>query len=167
MKKTAILTMIVSLVVVSSCLFAFAEDPTSQVSALELKAQRLQSQIKQAQAQANVGVDAQVKALNASIDSLVKQRVQVDGHIARLEGQIAELKQSADSTLNRQVEQYKSELGVIKQQISSMAAKKAVNKPHSVDVAPKAPAPAAPAAAATPSKGKAWSAPAAAPAKKK
>jgi predicted nucleic acid-binding Zn-ribbon protein len=164
MKKTAILTMILSLVVVSSCLTAYAEDVSSQVSALEQKADRVQAQIKQAQQQANLGVDSQVKALNASIDSLVKQRVQVDGHIARLEGQIADLKQSTDSTLSRQVEQYQTELHAIKQQISSLVSKKSAKPAQTaVDAAPK---PAAAAASETAAKDKAWSEPATAPAAK-
>ena len=159
MKKTVIMTMILSLVVVSCCFFAFAQDIESQVSALEQKAERVQSQIKQAQQQANFGVDAQVKALNSSIDSLVKQRVQVDGQIARLEGQIASLKQASNSTLNRQVQQYQAELNALKQQMASLAAKKAEPKPAQ-NVEP-AKNPAAPAAA---SKDQNWAAPAAAPA---
>ena len=151
MKKMVTLTMILSLIVVSSCLFANAQDLESQVSALEQKADRVQAQIKQAQQQANLGVDAQVKALSSTIDSLVKQRVQIDSQIARFEGQISDLKQASSSTLNRQVQQYQTELSAIKQQITSLAAKKAEPK-----AAAGAPAPEAA------SKDGNWSAPAAA-----
>jgi peptidoglycan hydrolase CwlO-like protein len=162
MKKTVTLTMILSLVVVSCCLFAYAEDFESQVSALEQKAERVQAQIKQAQQQASLGVDSQVKALSSSIDSLVKQRVQIDGQIARFEGQISDLKQSSASTLNRQVQQYQAELNALKQQIGSLAAKKTDAK--AAQIGDTAPAGAMPADHA--SKDNNWSTPAAAPAAK-
>lgn len=120
--------MILSLIVVSSCLFANAQDLESQVSVLEQKAERVQAQIKQAQQQANLGVEAQVKALSSSIDSLVKQRVQIDAQVARFEGQISDLKQASNNTLNRQIQQYQTELNAIKQQITNVASKKAEPK---------------------------------------
>lgn len=159
MKKTAILTMILSLLVVSFCLTASAEDLSSQVASLEQKAERIQSQINQAKQQVSLGMDAQIKALNASIDSLVKQRVQVDSHIARLETQVSELKQSADTTLNRQVQQYKSELDSVKQQISSLVAKKNAKAAQKVEAPPAlSAAPAVPAESA--GKVKVWAEPA-------
>lgn len=154
MKKMVTLTMILSLIVVSSCLFANAQDLESQVSSLEQKADRVQAQIKQAQQQANLGVDAQVKALSSTIDSLVKQRVQIDSQIARFEGQISDLKQASNNTLNRQVQQYQAELSAIKQQITSLAAKKTEPKAAAGAPAPEAAAKdpnwSAPAAAAAP-----------------
>jgi uncharacterized phage infection (PIP) family protein YhgE len=167
MKKTAIVTMIVSLVVVNFCLFAYAEDVSTEISALEQKAERIQSQINQAKQQSNAGVESQVKALNTSIDSLIKQRVQVDSHIARLEGQVSELKQSAVSGLSRQVSQYQSELDTIKQQLSSLVQKKTATSAQKAEGATAqagsapAPAPAEPANAAAGT----WSAPATAPQK--
>jgi chromosome segregation ATPase len=163
MKKTAILTMIVSLVIVNFCLTAYAEDPSSEISALEQKAERVQNQINQAKQQSNATVDAQVKSLNASIDSLIKQRVQVDSHIARLEGQVSELKQSADTGLSRQVTQYQTELMAIKQQVASLMQKKNAAPAQKADGAP-APAGSTPADPSNAAAGT-WSTPATAPQK--
>jgi predicted nucleic acid-binding Zn-ribbon protein len=145
MKKTSLLVMF-SIVVASLCVNAFAEDVSSQVQALEQKADRVQSQINLAKQQGEANLDAQMKALTASIDSLMRQRVQLDAHITRLEGQIEELKQSHSTSLGRQVKQYEAELGNIKQEIKGLISKKASDMaPKAVAVEPTAPAAAAPA----------------------
>lgn len=124
MKKTAILTMIFSVLIVTYSLNSFAQDLTGQITALEQKADRVQNQINQAKQQAQTGLDQQVKVVQATIDSLVNQRVQLDAHIAKLESQMEEMKKNAQSNLERQVQQYKVELASIKQQISGMVAQK-------------------------------------------
>ena len=124
MKKTAILTMILSILTVAFCLSSYAQDLTGQITVLEQKADRIQNQINQAKQQAQTGLDQQVKAIQSTIDSLVTQRVQIDTHIARLESQMDDMKKSAQSTLEKQVQQYKGELSSIKQQISGMVAQK-------------------------------------------
>jgi chromosome segregation ATPase len=124
MKKTAILTMILSILIVAFCLSSYAQDLTGQITVLEQKADRIQNQINQAKQQAQTGLDQQVKVIQSTIDSLVNQRVQIDTHIARLESQMDEMKKSAQSTLEKQVQQYKGELSSIKQQISGMVAQK-------------------------------------------
>jgi chromosome segregation ATPase len=140
MKKIAVLTMTCSLLVVAFCLSAYAEDVASQISVLEQRADRVQTLISQAKQQNEAGIDAQVKALGASIESLIKQRVQLDAHIARLEGQVSEFKQNADATLSRQVKQYEQDLAQIKAQITSLMTQK--NTP---EAAPKAEPPKPPA----------------------
>jgi len=127
MKKTAILTMTLSIFIVAYCLNSFAQDLTGQITALEQKADRVQNQINQAKQQAQAGLDQQVKAVQATIDSLVNQRVQLDAHIAKLESQMEDMKRNAQSNLERQVQQYKVELGAIKQQISGMVAQKSAD----------------------------------------
>jgi predicted nucleic acid-binding Zn-ribbon protein len=127
MKKVTTMTMIVSLVVVNFCLIAYADDVSTQMLLLEQRAQRIASQIDQAKQQSAAGTDGQARALSASIDGLIKQRVQLDAAISRLEGQVAELKQSSDTTLSRQMQQYQSELDTIKQQMAGLAAKKATD----------------------------------------
>jgi septal ring factor EnvC (AmiA/AmiB activator) len=124
MKKAAILTMTIPILVVGFCLCASAEDVSSQVVLLEQQAARVQKQIVEAKQQSDTGVDAQVKAIQASIDSLVKQRVQLDSHIAKMEAQIADLKQTASTSLNRQMGQYEQQLNELKQQIAGLVAKK-------------------------------------------
>jgi len=124
MKKTLMLTIIGLIVVVASCLNVNADDVSAQIQALEQRADRMQSQINIAKQQSNQNLDAQVKSLRASIDSLVGQRVQLDAHIARLESQIEELKQSSSTTVNRQVKDYEAEIGNIKQQIGSLMSRK-------------------------------------------
>lgn len=124
MKKTAILTMIVSMLIVAFGLNCFGQELTSQITTLEQRADRIQGQISQAKLQAQTNLDQQVKAIQSTIDSLVNQRVQLDAQIARLEGQMDDMKKSAQSNLERQVLQYSTELATIKQQISGMVAQK-------------------------------------------
>jgi len=125
MKKTwIVLTMVCSIIVVASCLTALAQDVSTQVRALEQKAERMQSQINLAKQQGDMNLDAQIKTLRTSVDSLLGQRVQLDAHIARLEGQIEDLKQSSTTSVNRQVKEYEAELGNIRQQIGSLMSTK-------------------------------------------
>jgi chromosome segregation ATPase len=124
MKKTAILTTMLAMLIVTFCLNGYADDLSSQIAALEQKAGRIQNQINQATQQNDLAVDQQVKSLMASVDSLVKQRVQLDSYIAKLESQIDDLKKNAQVDLNRQIKSYSEELGTIKQQISGLVAKK-------------------------------------------
>ena len=124
MKKTLMLTIICSVVVVASCLNANADEVSAQIQSLEQRADRMQNQINIAKQQSSQNLDAQVKSLRASVDSLVGQRVQLDAHISRLESQIEELKQNSATTVNRQVKEYESEIGNIKQQIGSLVSRK-------------------------------------------
>ena len=144
MKKTSLLVML-SIVVAFLCVNVYAEDVSSQVQALEQKADRVQSQINLAKQQGEANLDAQMKQLTASIDSLMRQRVQLDAHITRLEGQIEELKQNHSTSLGRQVKQYEAELGTIKQEIKSLISKKAAETTPKAVVQPAPPAAAAPA----------------------
>jgi chromosome segregation ATPase len=137
MKKTAILTMIVSMLIVTYGLNCYGQELTSQITVLEQRADRVQSQINHAKQQAQTSLDQQVKAIQATIDSLVNQRVQLDAHIAKLEGQMDEMKKSAQTNLERQVAQYSTELATIKQQISGMVAQRSTNVPQKVDNLPK------------------------------
>ena len=77
MKKTGILTMILSILMMAFCLNCYAQDLSSEITTLEQKADRIQSQINQAKQQSDSSLDQQAKAIAASIDSLVKQRVQL------------------------------------------------------------------------------------------
>jgi predicted nucleic acid-binding Zn-ribbon protein len=124
MKKIATMTMIVSLVVVSFGLMAYADDVSTQMILLEQRAQRVAGQIEQAKQQSAAGTEGQTNALTASIDSLIKQRVQLDSAIGKLESQLTDLKQSSNVTLSKQMQQYQTELDTIKQQMASLAAKK-------------------------------------------
>jgi len=130
MKKTGLMVVTLSILVVAFCLNGYAADVASQMSALEQKAERLQNLINQAKTQSNAATDQQVKALGSTVDNLLKQRVQLDSQIARMEGQIQEIKGSSNSTLDRQVKQYDQELAETKQQIASMAAKKEAPRPQ-------------------------------------
>jgi len=166
MKKTVILTMILSILVVALCLNSYAQDLSSEITTLEQKAERIQSQINQAKQQSDLGLDQQAKAIAGSIDSLVKQRVQLDAHIARLESQMEDIKKSAQTNLSRQIKQYNEELGGVKQQLTSLVVKqsnqgtqKAANEPAkpaapASSAAPVVPATPGPAAAAAPVAGK-------------
>lgn len=133
MKKTLMLTIICSIVVVASCLNVNADDVSAQIQSLEQRADRMQSQINLAKQQSSQNLDAQVKSLRATIDSLVGQRVQLDAHIARMESQIDELKQSSTTTVNRQVKDYEVEIGSIKQQIGSLMSRKSTEAAPKLD----------------------------------
>jgi chromosome segregation ATPase len=123
MKKTVILTTILSILMMAFCLNSYAQDLSSEITTLEQKADRIQSQINQAKQQSDSNLDQQAKAIAASIDSLVKQRVQLDAHISRLESQMEDVKKSAQTNLSRQIKQYNEELGGVKQQLSSLVAR--------------------------------------------
>jgi chromosome segregation ATPase len=94
-------------------------------------------------------LDQQAKAIAGSIDSLVKQRVQLDAHIARLESQMEDVKKSAQTNLSRQIKQYNEELGSVKQQLTSLVAKQSNQGAQKVPE-PAKPAAPAPAASASP-----------------
>ncbi|WP_041285882.1 hypothetical protein [Desulfomonile tiedjei] len=147
MKKISMLMML-SIFIAALCATAFAQDLSSQVTALEQKAERIQAQINLAKQQAEAQVDQQVKAITASVDSLMKQRVQLDAHIAKFESQMQDIKKSAQSNLSRQINQYDEELSTVKQQISSLVAKQSAAQKQAETPQPAAvaPAPAAPAA---------------------
>lgn len=138
MKKTSLLVMF-SIVIASLCATAYGDEVSSQVQALEQKADRVQSQINLAKQQSEANLDAQMKSVSASIDSLMRQRVQLDAHITRLEAQIEELKQNQATSLGRQVKQYEAELGNIKQEIKSLVSKKASDAPAKAAVQPAPP----------------------------
>ncbi|MGO9571405.1 MAG: hypothetical protein ACLP5H_28100 [Desulfomonilaceae bacterium] len=160
MKKTVILSMILSILMVAFCLNSYAQDLSSEITTLEQKADRIQSQINQAKQQSDMGLDQQAKAIAGSIDSLVKQRVQLDAHIARLESQMEEIKKSAQTNLSRQIKQYNEDLGSVKQQLTSLVAKQSnqgaqkVNEPAKPVAPAGSAAPVAPGPAATPAAGK-------------
>ena len=73
MKKTVILTMILSILIMAFCLNSYAQDLSSEITTLEQKAERIQSQINQAKATEQLSLDQQAQAIAASIDSLVKR----------------------------------------------------------------------------------------------
>ena len=123
MKKMVVLTMTLSILAVALCLTCYAQDFSSQITLLKQKFDRIQSQINQAELQSAQGLDPQMKAIAASIDSLVKQRVQLDAHIATLQNQKNQIKKNADANLSRQMKDYKDELGSVKQQLSGLVAK--------------------------------------------
>lgn len=86
------------------------------------------------------GLDQQAQAIAASIDSLVKQRVQLDAHISRLESQMEDIKKSAQTNLSRQIKQYNEDLGGVKQQLSSLVARQATQASQKINEPAKPPA---------------------------
>ncbi len=123
MKKVLTLMMI-AMVVVVSAIASNAQEMSAQITGLEQKAERIQSQIDQAKQQGNMQLDQQVRTLKASVDGLINQRVQLDSQITRLESQIDEIRNSAQANLSKQVTQYNQELSGIKQQIQGLVMKK-------------------------------------------
>lgn len=157
MKNAGLLVIMVSIIVAAFSLNGYAMEVSSQISTLEKQAQRIQSQIDQATQASSTALDQQVKVLEATIDSLVKKKVQIDAQISAIEGQIDKLRTSSQAVLRRQMEQYNKELATVKQQISGLMSQKAPS-PASSGVAATQAAALQPLKPATPS-------PAAAPAK--
>ncbi|MGO9567116.1 MAG: hypothetical protein ACLP5H_06200 [Desulfomonilaceae bacterium] len=159
MKKSLVLAVILSVAMLALCFSAYADDSSAQISALEQQAERIQSQINQTRQQCGANMNGQLKPLSDSIESLVKQRVQLGAQIQQMENQVQELKQSALSTCSRQVKQHEEELVVVKQQIANQMAKKNAETTQKTNEVAKppvqaattpavaAPAPASPAAA--------------------
>jgi hypothetical protein len=157
MKNAGLVVIMVSIIVAAFSLNGYAMEVSSQISTLERQAQRIQSQIDQATQTSSTALDQQVKVLEATIDSLVKKKVQIDAQISAIEGQIDKLRTSSQAVLQRQMEQYNKELATVKQQISGLVSQKALS-PASSGAAATQPAalhplkPAAPSPAAAPSK---------------
>jgi len=148
MKKSLVLAVILSVTMLGLGLCAYADDGAAQLAALEQQAERIQNQIKLTQAQCGAQLNSQLKPLSDSVESLVKQRVQLGAQIQQMEGQIQELKQSALSTRSRQVKQQEEELVAVKQQIANHVAKSKAEAAQKANEAAKQPASTAPAAAA-------------------
>ncbi len=124
MKKLTFLALALTVSMAALVLNVNAEDLTSQISSLQQKAERVESQINQARQQNDSQIDQQVKALIGQIDNLLKQRVQLDSQIAKLEVQADEIKNNSKANLSKQIRSYDQELLSLKQQISSLNAKK-------------------------------------------
>lgn len=127
MKNAGLLVIMVSIIVAAFSLNGHAVEVSSQISTLEKQAQRIQSQIDQARQASSTALDQQVKVLEATIDSLVNKKVQIDAQISAIEGQIDKLRSSSQAVLKRQMEQYNKELATVKQQISGLISQKTLN----------------------------------------
>jgi peptidoglycan hydrolase CwlO-like protein len=119
MRKVVILSTL-CILMAAFCLNGYADDLSYQISALEQKAERVQNQVNQAKQQTDAQLGSQVKSIQASVDSLVQQRVQLDSHIAKLESQMEDLRRTSNVALSRQLKSYDSEMAQIKQEMSSL-----------------------------------------------
>jgi DNA repair exonuclease SbcCD ATPase subunit len=124
MKKARLITILISLVLFAIALNCQARDLGSEVAALEQKASRLQHQIDQAKAANKAAVDQQIQAIQNSLNVLIQQRVAIDAQIARMEGQMNEIKTKSQASLNRQIGQYNAELQRTRSEISNALANK-------------------------------------------
>ncbi len=125
MKKSLLLIVTLVAAMMAFGLSTYAADSSAEMSLLQQKASRVENQIQQAQQQCGNSLQDQVRPLKATIENLVREKVRIDSHIAQLEAQIETINQNQASSCGRQVNQYRTELETIKQQISSIAAKKA------------------------------------------
>jgi chromosome segregation ATPase len=123
--KKSLMLIVVSLVAMAAfSLSAQAADVSGEMSLLQQKASRVETQIQQAQQQCSNSLQDQIRPLKATIENLVREKVRIDSHISQLESQVESINQSQASSCGRQVHQYRTELETIKQQISSLTAKK-------------------------------------------
>jgi len=151
MTKTRLLTLLCAAFLVAATLNCYADDMATKVSALEDKAKRIQSLIDQAKASSNDSLKNQVTGLRGSVDQLVKQRVMIDSQIAQLQTQMSDMKNQAQTNLNRQIGNYAEDLEKIKSQLNGLIdeakkqTKSSVQQPAAA-AAPESPGPKAPAA---------------------
>ena len=131
MKKSLVLTVIVATAAVMLSVSAYADDPSGQMKALQQRAEMIQSQMTEAKQQCGANLSGQMKSLTASIENLIKQRVQLGAQIAQLESQVEELKSNAVASCGNRMKQYENELANINQQMAGLKAK-------NVEAAPKA-----------------------------
>jgi hypothetical protein len=124
MKRTAIILLAATMLILNFGLTVYAEDLVSQISSLQQKAERVEAQINQAKQQSEAAMDQQIKSLMSQADNLIKQRVQMDSQISKIDTQIDDIKNSSKTNLTRQVKAYDQELVMLKQQIASLNAKK-------------------------------------------
>jgi chromosome segregation ATPase len=103
------------------------------MAALQERAERIQNQMNDVKQQCGASLDKQAKSLTASIENLVKQRVQLGSQIAQLEAQVEDLKSSAIASCGRNVKQYEDELGNIKQQMAALQAQKNTEGAQKID----------------------------------
>jgi chromosome segregation ATPase len=125
MNKSLVLTVIVAIAGAMLSISAYAQDNSGQMSALQQKADTLQSQMNETKKQCGANLDGQMKSLTTSIENLVKQRVQLGAQITQLEAQVEELKSSAVASCGRQMKHYQEEMTSVKQQMVDLAAKNA------------------------------------------
>lgn len=131
MKKSLVLTVIVATAAVMLSISAYADDPSAQMKALEQRAEMIKGQMSEAKQQCGANLSGQMKSLTASIENLMKQRVQLGAEIAKLESQVEQVKSNAVASCGKRIKQYEDELASVKQQMASMKAK-------AVEAAPKA-----------------------------
>lgn len=125
MSKSLVLTLIAAIAVALLSISAYAQDTSGPMSALQQKAETIQSQMDEAKQQCGASLDGQMKSLTASIENLVKQRVQLGAQITQLEAQVEGLKSNAVASCGRQMKHYQDEMANIKQQMVDLAAKNA------------------------------------------
>ncbi len=118
MKKAFLLATVVTIAVMAAASVCVAQSSGPDPTLLEQRAQRIQAQIEQAKAAAQAAAEQQINGIQASIEALVKQRVAIDAHISKLEGQIQQVKQQAQENLSRQIDRYNQALSQVKQQMS-------------------------------------------------
>jgi DNA repair exonuclease SbcCD ATPase subunit len=124
MKKARLITILIPLVLFAIALNCLARDLGSEVATLEQKASRLHNQIDQAKAANTAAMNQQIQAIQNSLNVLIQQRVAIDAQIARMEGQMNEIKTKSQANLNRQIGQYNTELQRTRSEISNALAKK-------------------------------------------
>jgi len=129
MNKSLALTVIVAIAVAMLSMNAYAENASSQMAALQQRAEVIQNQMTEAKQQCGANLSGQMKSLTASIENLIKQRVQLGGQITHLEAQVEELKSNAVASCGRRMKQYEDELANINQQMAGVTAKNAEAAP--------------------------------------
>lgn len=124
MKTVGALTLAI-LAVIILCPVSWAGNLDAKAAALEARAQAIQQQIDKAKMVNENVLNSQIDGVKKSIESLMRQRVNIDAHIARLEGQMQSLKQGADANMNRQMDRYRNALSSVQAELASLTAKPA------------------------------------------
>ncbi|MBM4327779.1 MAG: hypothetical protein FJ118_11520 [Deltaproteobacteria bacterium] len=123
MKSAGIFTAILVIIAPFGGAQAFAGNFDAEIQALEQRALLVQTQIEKAKVANQAMLSSQIDGIKQSIDGLLKQRVALDAHIAKLEQQIGALKKNSQEELSRQIGSYEATINQIRSQISSLTKK--------------------------------------------
>jgi chromosome segregation ATPase len=116
--STALL-IVAAITLASSALYA--QDTDAQRKRLESQVNLIRAQIDNAKTASQRGLDQQIQGFQASIDSLVRQRVSIDSKIAAIQGQIEDARKRANENLTRQINQYQKSLDQVKSELTQVS----------------------------------------------
>lgn len=124
MNRIGMLSVFASLLVAAFCVNCYAADASTEIPALEQRAQRVNAQIEELKSQNAARLNQQVAAYKQQIQAYVKQRVEIDSQVTKLEAMVDQLHKENESSFGRQMKVYTDMMQEVKSQLSSALSKK-------------------------------------------